>query len=212
MGYRRANKNLNIDLDGFLDVITNCIGVLIVITVLAMINTKYMTFVVRTPFVRKTEKQPVILECRKNRIVPVNKIEIQQKLEDYLEEIRKNSFDYDRIAHSTNSELKDVGDKYYRVDLAKLFRSNILALVPKAETQGESSQVLKEEAAEFQKVLQGIDSEKEFAFLLVRPDSFEVFRAARKLLWTHDVEIGWEPLSDGQLISFGSQGRRPTID
>ncbi len=212
MAYRRANKDINIDLDSFLDVITNCIGVLIVITVLAVINTKYMTFIVRTPFVRKTEKQPVIFECRKNRIIPVYKMEIQQKLEAYLAEMRRNSFDYDRIAHSANLELKDVGDKYYRVDLAKLLRSNILVLVPKTELQGESPKVLKDKDTEFQEVLQHINPEEEFAFFLVRPDSFEIFRAARKLLWANDIEIGWEPLSVGQYISFGATGRRPTVD
>lgn len=190
MAYRRTNKEIGIDLDSFLDVITNCIGVLIVITVLAMINTKYMTFIVRTPFVRKTVKQPVILECRKNRVIPVHKADIQQRLELYIDEIRKNSFDYNRIAHSANLELKDVEDEYYRVDLAKLFRSNILVLVPKEEVQGELPNLLKSEEAKFQEVVQEIDPEKEFAFFLVRPDSFEVFRAARKLLWGKDVEVG----------------------
>jgi hypothetical protein len=177
-----------------------------------MINTKYMTFIVRTPFVRKTEKQPVFFECRKNHIVPVNKINIQQRLEAYLDEIRKNSYDYDRIAHSANLELKDVGDTYYRVDLSKIFRSNILVLVPKYEIQGESVEVLKNSDAKFQGVLQEVNPQREFVFFMVRPDSFEVFRAARKLLWAKNIEVGWEPMSGEQKISFGAKGRRPTID
>lgn len=212
MPRRRNNSDVGIELDSFLDVITNCIGVLVVITVLAMINTKYMTFIVRTPFVRKTEKLPILLECRKGNVIPINKIDIQQRLEVYLDEIRKNSYDYDRIAHSANLELKDVGDKYYRVDLAKLFRSNILVLVAKSEVQGESKNMLKNEDSTFQQILRGIDPQKEFAFFLVRPDSFEAFRVARKLLWAKNIEIGWEPLSEGQFVSFGSKGRRPTID
>jgi len=212
MAVRRGKQNIEINFDSFLDIITNCIGVLIVITVLAMINAKYMVFIVRTPFVRKTEKRPIFFECRRNRVIPVNKTTIQERLEAFVEEIRQNTYDYERITHSVNLELKDVGDKYYRVDLAKLFRQNILVLVPKAEFQGELPEELKREDTEFQEILQGIDPQQEFVFFLVRPDSFAAFRAARKILWNHHIEVGWEPLPEGQYISFASKGRRPTID
>ncbi len=199
-------------LDSFLDVITNCIGVLVVLTVIAIINTKYMTFIVRTPFVRQTNKQPVLLECREEHIIPVNKADIQQRLEVYLDEIDKNKAEYNRIIRSTNLELKDVGDKYYRVDAAKLLKRDIMALIPNPENQGDSKDVLRNKDTAFQQILQRIDPEKEFVFFLVRPDSFEAFRVARKLLWAKNIEIGWEPLSEGQFISFGSRGRRPTVD
>jgi hypothetical protein len=212
MARRRNNQEIKLDLDTFLDVITNCIGVLMVITILAMINTKYMTFIVRTPFVRHTEKRPVFFECRNNRVIAVNKVNIQQQLEAYVEEISKNSYDYSRIANSTNLELKDVGDKYYRVDLAKLFRNNILVLVPKADIQGEPAEALRDTGTDFQRILKQIDPTQRFAFFLVRPDSFEAFRAARKLLWKKDIEVGWEPITEGQFISFGAKGRRPTVD
>jgi hypothetical protein len=208
MARKRKDPSTNLSFDTFLDVITNCIGVLMVITILAIINTKYMTFIVRTPFVRHSDKSPDFSECRNNRNIPINKAAIQDKLKEYVAEIKTNRFDYSRIMQSPVPQLKDVGDKFYQVDFTRLFRENILALIPKTkDTAGIGPADL-----QFSYILDNIDPQQEFAFFLVRPDSYEVFREARKILWKKNVEVGWEPLSPDQTISFSAKGRKPTIE
>ncbi len=56
------------------------------------------------------------------------------------------------------------------------------------------------------------DPEKYFVFYLVRPDSFPIYREARKILWDHGIEIGWEPLTSGKFVSFGTRGRKPKVE
>jgi hypothetical protein len=212
MARRPKSEGVSLNFDSFLDVITNCIGVLMVITILAIINTKYMTFIVRTPFVRHTDKTPVFFECRQNRNIPVDKMTIQTNMKGSMDSIKKNQSEYNRILQSYTPELRDVGDSYYQVDFTKLLREGILVLVPKADNQGETAEEIKTDESRFKKALQSIDPQKEFAFFLVRPDSYEVFREARDILWKKKIEVGWEPLAKDQFISFSTRGRKPTVD
>ena len=59
----------------------------------------------------------------------------------------------------------------------------------------------------FWQVIDRIDPETEYAAFIVRPDSFEVYRAVREALQGRSIDAGWEPWHQTAPIMFGAGGR-----
>jgi hypothetical protein len=208
----RTKKGEILQLDSFLDIITNTIGILVVICCMAAINVNDITYIVRTPFVHKTAKAPIFFECRDNRIVPIDKEGLHDIIDQRIQELYKKN---DRLTGTNILALledKDIGNEYYNVNLPKLFLENIFVLIPKGDKIGEDKRQIKKADSVFFKNIKTLDPEKYFVFFLVRPDSFEVYRDARKIIWDQNLEIGWEPLTSGKFVSFGTRGRKPKIE
>ncbi len=85
-------------------------------------------------------------------------------------------------------------------------------LIPKGEEIGEDKSQIRSPESVFVQVIEGFDPKTHFIFFLVRPGSYEIYREVRKIIWKHDFEIGWEPLTSGKFVSFGTRGRKPKID
>lgn len=212
MARRRKKEEVQIELDSFLDILTNAIGIIIVITVMAILNSAHMTFIFRTPFVQKTEKTALLFECRNKRVAFIDKANLHEQLEAYRRQIKKQGLTELQLRRKLQSEQYKIEDTYYQADLAKFINDDLEVFIPKEDQQGENIHHLGTEDAEFKSLARQIDPQVNFAFFLVRPDSYRVFRKARKILWDLGVQVGWEPLSLGQQIIFGSKGRRAVID
>ena len=208
----RGKKTEVLQLDSFLDIITNTIGILVVICCMAAINVNDITYIVRTPFVHKTEKIPVFFECRNRRCVPIDKEGLHNQIDKRIKKLYKKDV---RLTGSKILSLMEdevIGDAYYNVNLPKLFLENIFVLIPKEEDIGEDVNQFRKSDSVFAQIIKNLDPEKHFIFFLVRPDSFETYREARKILWNHNLENGWEPLTSGKFVSFGTKGRKPKVE
>jgi hypothetical protein len=87
-------------------------------------------------------------------------------------------------------------------------RGNGTMLLPKGKEGGKTIEALKNPQAAFQKAIVAIDPAQQYAAFIVRPDSFEIFRAIRDDLRLRGIEIGWEPLPAERPMSFGPGGRK----
>lgn len=99
--------------------------------------------------------------------------------------------------------------EHYRI----AFVGNGFAVIPEDGEWGEDSQEIGQPDSQFGQIIATVDPATEYAFFLVRPDSFEAFRTAREVIWERraGLEVGWEPVEQDTTIVFGSSGRTPAV-
>jgi hypothetical protein len=92
-----------------------------------------------------------------------------------------------------------------------LFFGEGVALLLEDGEWGEDAKAILKPDSQFRRIVAEMDPAKEHLFFLVRPDSFEIFRAARDLIWENraEVDVGWEPLEKEMMIMLGRSGRSP---
>ncbi|MEI6082830.1 MAG: hypothetical protein WCS70_00860 [Verrucomicrobiota bacterium] len=158
-----------------------------------------------TPRSAPTDKTPVFFECRENAVIYIDKEGLDAQVQRMLQTLPANVKSGDIQAFVRAVGTDTVGNEYYRVIPSYLLTA-IMALEPKPGSKGEDKQQLKAENSRFHLVLRQLDRKKQYAVFLVRDDSFEVFRSARKEAFTTGFEIGWELLGKDEPVKFGSGG------
>lgn len=93
-----------------------------------------------------------------------------------------------------------------------LFLPYRTVLVPRDEWSGESVSRIQEADSKFNKLIESIDPRTQFAYFFVRPDSFQVYRVAREIIWQADKEAGWTPREYADPIMFSPFGEPPEVD
>ena len=94
-----------------------------------------------------------------------------------------------------NSERSHAGEKL------KL----VLIYEPRSAEQGEAIASLQQPSSPYAALIRSLDAKKHFAYFIVRQDSFDVFREARKIAHDHGLAIGWapQPLDEGLRFTEG---------
>lgn len=81
-----------------------------------------------------------------------------------------------------------------------------LELIRKAGRLGETLEQALRAGSVFTNIIQGANANQHHVEFAVYPDSFEIFRAARKLTWDLKLEVGWGPMKSGEAIRLGQGG------
>ena len=226
---RRKINTPNQNLDSFLDILTNTVGVLMFIslfvTLIATGSNSKTKLVIQTPLASATEKEPLWFEIKENRVTPLNKQKVDEEqyklygnlpycvppevsldgtLSGNQEYLRRQS-DYISCRNSRIGRLRNfqVQTKYYNVRTI----NGSLRFEPVLTEAGETEKQLREADSEFNQILANFNPNKQYLAFIVRPDSFTTFRAARKQAWDRGYQVGWEPHPEGMPIQFGERGR-----
>jgi hypothetical protein len=77
-----------------------------------------------------------------------------------------------------------------------------LLFEPLSNNIGEAATKLTTANSAYQQVLSKFNPNKDYLAFIVRPDSFEAFRDARKQAWEAGYEVGWEPLEQDAPIKI----------
>jgi hypothetical protein len=189
------------NLDSFLDIMTNTVGVLVFVLLFVTLAAADATVLVRTPLRASTEKVPVFFEVVDGRVVHMETGVANERVRAFMEGLpRINLYNYEYVLGSMRTWSTSTGN--YTVDLvgySMRYRAN--------EGAGESAKVVKDTASAYQRVLREMDPETEYLAFIVRPDGLEAFRAAREIATKRGLSSGWEPFTDEREITFGSNGR-----
>ncbi|MBL1209846.1 hypothetical protein [Geminocystis sp. GBBB08] len=214
------------NLDSFLDILTNTVGVLMFIGLFVSLLAVETGTIIRTPLRTETNKNGKFFEVRNNQVFnlsdPQLEREIQQVLNTlpncktpnitenipsylynfYLQEVEK----YDQCIKTRNMRLENF---YYDNGnyLISFTNQGSLKYDINASSQGEDSQQLKNTNSKFINALKQLNPEINYIAFIVRPDSFQTFRAAREKAWSLGFDVGWEPIPQDQILVFGSGGR-----
>ena len=74
------------------------------------------------------------------------------------------------------------------------------------EKVGDTISMLRRPEAEYNKRLSGLNPDKHWVCFIVREDSFEALRVARKIAKKQGFQVGWDPFESHLKIRFSSGG------
>lgn len=98
----------------------------------------------------------------------------------------------------------DIANSDFRAQGAYEDGRSILKLIRKPGMRGETWEQAQKANSKFQKLLRSHPAEKYNINFSVYPDSQDVFRQARSLVWEKSYEVGWDPEEPGKPIRLGS--------
>jgi hypothetical protein len=199
---RSNNPNDSLNLDSFMDIVTNVIGTLFFVIVYAALSSFSATGKVTIPQIVTSETEAIIFECRDNTILEMDSKSLKNELVERIKYVKTTS----TSLSSLFSQIMDikVSNQYYDATL-NIINSSII-VTAKEGIKGESSNTIKKENSLFQKKLLQLDSQKHHIYFFVRSNSFEIFHVARKIALKNGFGAGWNPFNDDDIISFGSGG------
>ncbi len=226
---RRRKRNLNLptqNLDSFLDILTNTVGVLMFVSLFISLVAVESGKLVRTPLVSPSNKSAYFFEVSNNKIIFVDAQEVENKLsilmqslpectrpqlpssdnfalyQFYLEQL--SQYETCRQGNLQKIQNFEVQTGSYRV---RFYDSDALVYEPLNQEVGDSIEELTQADSEFQTVLKQLNPQTNYLAFIVRPDSFSAFRLARQQAWRLGFDVGWEPHRANLPLVFGSQGR-----
>lgn len=226
---RRAIRNNGIpkqNLDSFLDILTNTVGVLMFIGLFVSLLAVEAGTIIRTPLRTQTNKAGKFFELRNNQVFYINDPYIESEIQKAVanlprcnepnipEDIRYGMYDffmeqirkYERCVVNRNKQLSGfyVTNADYAVSFSK---TGSLQYEPIFGAEGENSQQIRKENSQFNQILSSLDPNLNFVAFVVRPDSFALFRAVRSQAQSQGFQVGWEPFQQERPLIFGSGGR-----
>jgi hypothetical protein len=208
-------------MDSFLDIVTNVVGLMILVFMVALLNAGDPQVRMRPP--RRQEADPdakqIVFDCRDNRIQFVDMERLRAEFERGQSKFERQ---VGQITSENASQITTVfeseffGNDFYRitnvqattrlrfagshVEFAIAFHRD---LEPRNSNQGESlSQVLRD-SSEFRQRVESAHSPEDLITFVVTPDSWEVFLKARHHARKHDWSMNWIFLEIDETISVG---------
>jgi len=218
---KHREDEASLSLNSFLDIMTNVVGVMILVAVLAVVSSQHIALSLGTPILHEPPDgaERMLFECRRNRVVFLDENKIHEAIaaciEDYEEQQGKES---EVEEFPAMFEAKDVGDEFYRigVEVSQGFRFEdgdiyiieypVWIYEPRKEEQGERMMELRRDDSDFVKIIRELDGKDHWVFFIVYEDSFEVFRMAREIARRQGLEIGWHPKKNGEELRFSGRG------
>lgn len=201
--------NTGQNLDSFLDVLTNIVGVLIFVTIFASLSAtggggSKTHVTIQTPLASPTKKEALWFEIQNKKVSHLNLRQVREKeleLSGSLPNCNKpaaidpaSQSNYQSCLLSILGRQSNfsVDTENYRVKTVDEGVS--LLFEPLANNIGETTTQLTAANSAYKQVLSQSNPKKDYLAFIVRPDSFEAFRAARKEAWKAGYEVGWEPI------------------
>lgn len=233
---RRSRKPIvpSQNLDSFLDILTNTVGVLMFVGLFISLVAVDSATIVRTPLLSKTEKQAHFFEVRGNKVTYLDKEVADTQLKELVKSLTvctepespsySNDSDYEFYSEQIQEYYRRLQEYQecitYKTEEFKNFRvrtSHYEASVelepfsivykPIEAAAGESPKELERINSEYKSTLKKLNPQADYLAFIVRPDSFEAFRRARQVAWKDGFNVGWEPMNADTQIRFSSGGR-----
>lgn len=228
MKRKRARKSRQAvtNLDSFLDVMTNLVGVLMFISLFVSLVAVEAGTVVRTPLVSSSNKSPRFFEIREGKVTYIDYEAIENEMAKFFDSLPKcdqpekpDNFNYgysDYYLQQLDLFQKCLNNKsqlikafkartnYYQVSFVDL---DATLYEPLENVEGESLVELQRSYSDFNQKLTELNPETDYLAFVVRPDSFDAFRRVREIARRAGFDVGWEPSSFDTPIIFGSAGR-----
>jgi len=203
----KKDRGESVNLDSFLDIMTCLVGVLVLIIILTGVDASQIKVLIPTPIEQPSDKRPVFIECRNNRLFHIPVDDIEKRSSERLRELaREVQGDTRELMNRLATAVLETDS--YTVDLTYALLAQF-ALRPKPGAEGYALRNVKAEKDTdwFGKILNSIDPEEEIITFLVRDDSYGVFKKARALAWIRKIQVSYELLDVRDPIKFGLGGR-----
>ncbi len=206
MGKKDATGAIN--LDSFLDVLTCLQGILMLVIIATGIDAAQTKVLIPTPIERQSTKQPIYLECRDNLLFPMEPAELGKQARIQMMNISQRQ-NVDQIQMMQELSTLRVTNDYYEVDLS-YYMLGQLVLKAREDTTARGYEL--EERSTFAtdnymvNLLKKIDNQNQRVVLIVRDNSFAVFKVAQRLCFLAKAELSVEIYDSRESLRFTPQG------
>ena len=177
--------------------------------------------VVRLPRPQEPPKgmKPFTLVCRGKRIYPLYMEALEKRFADELRKvvgrphgkITLSRTDLSRIAN--HFSRKAIGDRYIRLRVKNLYVDLVLVYEPRTSSQGWTLEQIRKPYSEYRRLLQRLNSRKQWIRFLVWGDSFQLYIQAREMAEKRKMggrrarlRAGWMPFPAGQALQASVMG------
>ncbi len=221
MKRRRRPGRTEMSIDSILDIITNVVGVMILVAVAAAISSQGMQISVGLPRLQDPPRQArrILFECAGDRVIPVDEEKIDAQIMAWIEACKQRDGkapDLEQWPDVFNQQ--DFGDACYRVTVRisrglRMEQGRIVVVQSpdflytlRDPQAGENQREIQSPNSVYQRTLQGLGASEHFLFFAVREDSFEVFRLARKIARRKGLAVGWHPRAGTEPLTLSAGG------
>ncbi|MFT5123471.1 MAG: hypothetical protein ACI9TH_001740 [Kiritimatiellia bacterium] len=198
--------------EAFNDILTCLAGILILIIILVVLDSKQTKILIPTPIEQESDYEPVYLEISaRGQIfnIPVQELDAlaMKKIADVASATNADQY---KMLQQLSSESNRVGNADYEIDLLSKLTGNIL-LRSKPEAVGHIMPSNITEGTElewYNGVLNSINKSNQYISFIVRStdDSYRAFKKARALAWLSGVRVAYGLLENTEPIEFGFGG------
>lgn len=235
MRRRRPDTDPVLSLDSFLDIVTNVVGVLILIAVVTVISAGDIgvssgASVMTAP---RNYAARIVFECRHDTLYFVDEKGNAELVRTAAAEVpdawptpddfgTPKSFGAfgNRMAAGDDGDPreqtpldrlikllddKDVGDSTHRVTAKRAQQGIAWIYTLRDRARGTTMARLGKRNSEFQKKLDWVGRDG-YVYFVVHDDSFEVFREAREIAHKQGVSVGWHPVEGDARVVFSGSG------
>jgi hypothetical protein len=210
MSRRREPDEAALPVDSFLDIVTNVVGVLVLVAMVTVLSTGNIT--VPSGATAMVAPNPsaarVLFECAGDEVLLLDEAGNAERVLDEVRRAGEAAISRDGLVALLDEN--DVGDETHRVRAERLSRGVAWVYSLRDGARGERIDELDREGSRFQQELAGLERGG-FAYFIVHDDSFEAFRRAREIARARGIAVGWHPVEGRgpvRLSALGSLGKR----
>lgn len=199
-----SDKGPSISLDSFLDVLTCLQGVLMLVIISTGIDAAQTKVLIPTPIETQSNKRPTYYECRGNLIYPMDIAGLAKQARATMTQISLGAAGDQMKLMQAITETRVTND-FYEVDLS-YYMLGRLVIKPRKDATAQGH-VLEENATfatdNFMvRELKDVDETTQRIVLIVRDDSFQVFKVAQRLAFLAKMETMVEVYDVRELLFF----------
>jgi hypothetical protein len=194
--------------DSFLDVVSNVVGVLVLVAIAVIINSGEIQIALGAPVLREppAKAERVVFECSRGQVFRLDTGALFELWQEYAgRESERTGRKLDPGELTSLFEHEDVGNERYRIRIPP-GSNGVQQYELRADAVGENALELADSDSDYQRELQAMNGEDHWIWFIVRNDSFETFRAARQLARARGLAVGWGPRATGEPIGFSAEG------
>jgi hypothetical protein len=210
MSRRRHDEEPPMTLDAFLDIVTNVVGVLVLVAMVTVLAAGDIS--VPSGATAMTAPKPsasrLLFECAGGEVLFVDEEGNGKRVLDEVERSGKKGISRDALVALLDEN--DVGDETHRVRADGLERGLAWVYTIREGAHGERVDDLDREGSAFRRRLAGLERGG-FAYFVVHDDSFDAFKRAREIARARGISVGWHPVEGKgpvRLSAIGSLGKR----
>lgn len=193
-------------LDSFLDIVTNSLGLLILVALLSAFSAQGVKISLGTPIMTDADEGQEVVQFHvvNGRILPVDLKFCEVELTEFF-----TTADQASVAAKYNAG--PLANEFHRIELEPGVPGiygigGSYVLTPVSEDAGDTVEDLDQEGSAFRTQIEELDAERQWVFFIVSSDSFEQFREFREFVKQQGLVVGWIPYRQGEPLRFVAEG------
>ncbi|MCA9246927.1 MAG: hypothetical protein KDA42_07415 [Planctomycetales bacterium] len=205
----RSKTIVQQNLDSLMDILSNVVAVMILIAVVIVLNMRTSELALATPIqsAAPPHAQRLVFLCKGDQIFQVNTAEIDAQIMRLQDKFRQRTGGL-----PSTRELRylldgnDVGDETFRVQL-RTERGLQFVYTLRSSAPGESTATMMTgETSQFRHLLDQLDAERHWVYLAAQPSGWETMLAAKEMLQTRKIAMGWDAFPESNQVLMGDYG------